>query len=123
MRLSIAIILCFATTLYGWTGTIAAHIEEQCHVVEGEHHEEALADHVDDHHHDAEEASHEDEDDCKPEHCSDHCRTCHVSSLGFISLIEHREQDRSPALKEFSANDLDTPDSIAARPDTPPPKA
>ncbi len=107
--------------LYGWTGTLAAHIEAQCHVGESGHHEEVLVDQVEKHHHDADKAPHE-KDCCDPEDCSDQCRTCHISSSGFISVIEHRDQQRSPALKEISANDLDTPDSIAARPDTPPPK-
>lgn len=123
MRLFIAITLCFATSLYGWTGTLTAHIEEQCHVVEGEHHDEALVDHIDEHQHDSEHTNHEEDDDCQPEHCSDHCGICHVSATGFVIMAPQNACHGSPFLKEVSSRELVKLASIATRPDTPPPKA
>ena len=50
MRLILVILLSISTSLYGWAGSLTAHIEEQCHVVEDEHHEESLSDHEEAHH-------------------------------------------------------------------------
>jgi hypothetical protein len=123
MQKLLVILLSLSTSLYGWGGSLAEHIEEQCHVVQGEHHEESLADHEEEHHATAGHESHDSENDCEPEHCSDHCGLCHVSATGFVSLTAENSCQRSPLLKEVSSGELEKMASIATRPDTPPPKA
>ena len=123
MRFLLVILLSVSTSLYGWSGILAEHIEEQCHKVEGEHHDESLADHEKEHHTTPGHETHDSEKDCEPEHCSDHCNLCHASAPGIVNLSPENPHLRSPLLNEVSLADLVQPASVSLRPDTPPPKA
>ena len=123
MRILLAIVLSLSTSLYGWSGSLAEHIEEQCHVIQGEHHEESLADHEEEHHATQGHESHDSDKDCEPKHCSDHCNFCHASAPGFVNVLPENAHLRTPLLKRESLGDLEKPASISLRPDTPPPKA
>jgi hypothetical protein len=123
MRILLVILLSLSTSLYGWSGVLAEHIEEQCHKVEGEHHDESLADHEKEHHATAGHETHDSEKDCEPEHCSDHCSFCHASAPAIVNVSPEHSCNRTPLLKELSLGDLQQPASISLRPDTPPPKA
>ncbi|MDA0345924.1 MAG: hypothetical protein O3C43_17710 [Verrucomicrobia bacterium] len=123
MRLLLVIFLSVSTSLYGWSGVLAEHIEEQCHKVEGEHHDESLADHEKEHHDTPGHETHDSENDCEPEHCSDHCGICHVSAPAVVNVSPENPHLRAPLLNEVSRGDLGQPASISLRPDTPPPKA
>ena len=102
---------------------MTAHIEEQCHVVEDEHHEESLSDHEEAHHATPGHEQHDAEADCEPEHCSDHCNVCHTSATAsVISSTEHKALV-DPLRNDVSIGDQDELSSISLRPDTPPPKA
>ena len=122
MRILLVLLLSFSTSLYGWSGSLAEHIEEQCHVVQGEHHNESLADHEEEHHATAGHESHDSDKDCEPEHCSDHCSLCHATAPGLVNVSAENHSQRSPLLNEVSLTDLEKPASISLRPDTPPPK-
>ncbi|MDG2170011.1 MAG: hypothetical protein P8L44_19045 [Opitutales bacterium] len=122
MRILLVMILSLLIPLYGWSTGMTKHIDEQCHIVEGEHHEEAMADHKDEHHASPDHETHDEDEDCGPDHCSDHCGICHVSTNGFVTMTAEHACHRSPLLKEVSSGNLDKLASIATRPDTPPPK-
>lgn len=123
MRLLVVILLSISTSLSGWAGSLTAHIEEQCHVVEGEHHEESLSDHEEAHHATPGHEQHDAEDDCEPEHCSDHCNVCHTSAPGCVTASAESKALDDPLRKGVSIRDQDKLSSISLRPDTPPPKA
>ena len=123
MRIILALLLSVSITLYGWPGSLSEHAEEQCHIDEGKHHNEALGGHVngsDDH---CAQESHDSEEDCQPEHCSDHCNLCHVAMIGFIGSSADGSIQRMPYHKEHSKGQPEKLTSVLVRPDTPPPKA
>lgn len=123
MRLLFAVIISLSTSLNGWSGGMASHIEEQCHLVQGEHHDESLAAHEKAHHATPGHESHDSKKSCEPEHCSDHCTICHVSISGFICLNPVVRVRNAASQDEKIATDLEKLSSISLRPDTPPPKA
>lgn len=117
------ILLSVSTSLYGWAGSLTEHIEEQCHVVEGEHHAESLAEHEEAHRATPGHEQHDGEDDCAPEHCSEHCNICHTSAPGCITASGDYKALEDPLRKGVLMGGQDRLSSVSFLPDTPPPKA
>jgi hypothetical protein len=123
MRLFLITLLSISTSFYGWSGSLANHIQEQCHVVKGEHHTESLAAHEKAHHEAAGHESHDSKKDCEPEHCSDHCTVCHVSMSGIVNAGSETQVNHLSIRNDKVSMELEKISSISLRPDTPPPKA
>ena len=106
MRILLVMILSLLIPLYGWSTGMTKHIDEQCHIVEGEHHEEAMADHKDEHHASPDHETHDEDEDCGPDHCSDHCGICHVSTNGFVTMTNLHMGSEPDYVFQFKAGKM-----------------
>ena len=124
MRLLLVMILALSTTVYGWSGVLANHVDEECHLDNGKHHDQEVAYHKDACEDACSARSHETDNDCQPEHCATHCSNCLIpvaQNASFVASIT--DLNRPAALEKLPIPDREALSSIAERPDTPPPKA
>jgi hypothetical protein len=110
MRLLLVMILALSTTVYGWSGVLANHVDEECHLDNGKHHDQEVAYHKDACEDACSVRSHETDSDCQPV----------AQNASFVASIT--DLNRPAALEKLPIPDREALSSIAERPDTPPPK-